>query len=345
MTLRRIFYIPATAALLIGILIIGQNVLMPLAIALFLWLLINGMADAFRERLHCPAVLDKCAAIISLVLLAGVPIMLASDTVPQVVEAAPRYQANIEAMISQLFRMLGLEQGPTLQALRHQIDLTTMAGSVAAGFASFGGSFILILLYVAFLLLEQGGFNTKLDAMFADDKREERVRRMLNDMYLKIQRYLWVKSLVSLLTGAVSFVLLAAVGVDFAAFWAVMIFFLNFIPNIGSILGVVFPALLTLVQFDTLYPFLMVALGGGLIQFMVGNVIEPRLMGSSLNLSPFVIILALVVWGSIWGLVGAFLSVPIMVILMIVFAEIPQTKALAIMLSANGRVDGSTNSA
>ncbi len=114
---------------------------------------------------------------------------------------------------------------------------------------------------------------------------------------------------------------------------------LNYIPTIGSLIGVVFPALLTLVQFAALGPFLVVTIGLGLTQFVFGNVLEPRMMGKSLNLSPLIVIVSLAVWGSIWGVTGMFLCVPITVVMMIVLAGFPQTRPIAILLSATGRID------
>jgi len=89
-----------------------------------------------------------------------------------------------------------------------------------------------------------------------------------------------------------------------------MLFFLNFIPNIGSVLGVIFPALVALVQFDTITPFILVVPGFGGAQFVIGNVVEPAYMGKSLNLGCFMILLSLTFWGSIRGIAGMFLSVP-----------------------------------
>ena len=147
-----------------------------------------------------------------------------------------------------------------------------------------------------------------------------------------------MKTAVSLLTGMVSYVILRLIGVDFAAIWALMIFFLNFIPNIGSLIGVVLPALLTLVQFETYTPFLMVTLGLGATQFVIGNVVEPAYMGRSLNLSSFMIVLSLTFWGLIWGIPGMFLSVPIMVVFTIVCSHFNELRWIAVLLSSDGQL-------
>ena len=104
-------------------------------------------------------------------------------------------------------------------------------------------------------------------------------------------------------------------------------------------LAVLFPALLSLVQFPTFTPFVIIITSLGCIQVLIGNILEPRLLGNSLNLSPLVVMLSLALWGSIWGIAGMFLSVPFTVILMIIFSEFPKTRSIAIILSQNGKIN------
>ncbi|MCY4481175.1 MAG: AI-2E family transporter, partial [Rhodospirillales bacterium] len=196
----------------------------------------------------------------------------------------------------------------------------------------------LILVYMLFLFVEQGSFDRKMKALFPDPEREERVHKILSQMTQEIQNYLWIKTFTSALTAGLSYAVLVSVGLDFAGFWVVIIFLLNYIPTIGSLLGILFPALLALVQFDTFVPFLIVTPSLAVIQVFIGNFLEPMMMGSSLNISPFATLVSLAVWGSIWGIPGMFLCVPITVIAMIIFAHFPRTRPIAIMLSTDGRV-------
>ena len=121
-------------------------------------------------------------------------------------------------------------------------------------------------------------------------------------------------------------------------FWAFLIFLLNFIPTIGSLIATTFPAVFALLQFGEFSYLVMVLVFVGLIQVAVGNVLEPKLMGNSLNISPLVAILSLTFWGAIWGVTGMFLSVPITVILVIIFSHFESTRPVAIMLSEKGKV-------
>jgi predicted PurR-regulated permease PerM len=176
----------------------------------------------------------------------------------------------------------------------------------------------------------------KLDALASNPDEASNMRDIFTQITTQGQSYIWLKTLVSLATGLLSYLILLWVGVDFAAVWALLIFMLNFIPNLGSILGVMLPALLTLVQFDTLMPFMYIAVGLGAVQFTIGNVIEPALMGKSLNLSSLMIILSLTFWGLLWGIPGMLLSVPIMVMFAIVCAKFDKLRGIAIILSADG---------
>jgi predicted PurR-regulated permease PerM len=178
----------------------------------------------------------------------------------------------------------------------------------------------------------------KLAHLSSDSKKSEQLALLASKVSTSIQRYIGMKTIVSLLTAALSYAVLTVVGVDFAAIWALLVFFLNFIPTIGSIIAVVFPALLTLVQFDTLTPFFIVSVGLGGTQFVIGNVLEPAYLGRSLNLSSLMILLSLSFWGIVWGLAGMFLAVPIMVMTGIVCAQFRGLRWVSVILSTDGNL-------
>lgn len=152
-----------------------------------------------------------------------------------------------------------------------------------------------------------------------------------------VQSYLWLMTLISLLTAGLSYVVMVSVGLDQPAFWALLIFILNFIPTIGSIVATALPSLYSLLQFGDLWPFLVLLVAIGTIQFLIGNILQPRLAANTLNLSQFVVILSLFIWGAIWGVVGMFLAVPITSIAMIVCSNVPALRSVAIILSGSGQ--------
>jgi predicted PurR-regulated permease PerM len=127
-------------------------------------------------------------------------------------------------------------------------------------------------------------------------------------------------------------------GLELAAFWAMLIWLLNYVPYIGSFLGVLFPVTMAIVQFADVNTVLMLLLALTAMQFVIGNFLDPYLLGNSLNLSPFVILVSLTVWSGLWGIPGAFLAVPITAIMAIVFSEFAGTRPVAVFLSQSGRL-------
>jgi AI-2 transport protein TqsA len=234
--------------------------------------------------------------------------------------------------------MIGLEHAPTLGELFDRLSLADTLAGIAAAAASVVSVAGIVLIYAGFLFVEQVQFRRKLAILLAGGPNQARVRSVLAQIDHDIRVYVRIKTTLAVVTSILAYGVMTWVGVDFAGFWAVMIFFFYYIPTVGSILAIAAPALLTLVQFDHLTPFLIVLVVIGTIQIVTANVIEPAIMGRSLNLSPLVVIVSLMVWGTIWGVVGMFLCVPIMVVLLIVFAHFETTRPVAVLLSADGRI-------
>ncbi len=334
----------AIAGFTLYLMIVGKALILPFVVAIVFWYLISTLAKTYSRLgtwgFTLPSWLAMTFAVLTFVAALSALVDLTSTNIGEVVKAAPTYQANVERLLQQAVTFLGLGELPTVDQLRKQVNLGSIAGQLASGAASFLGNVGIILVYVVFLLVEQSGFSAKVDAVVGDDEaRRARVKHIIDRINADIRMYLWVKTLLSIGTGGISYLVMIAVGVEYAEFWAVLIFLLNYIPTFGSILGIVFPLLQTLVQFDEpLTPFIIVAVSLGATQLITGNVVEPKMMGKSLSLSPLVILVSLAVWGSIWGVIGMFLSVPITVIAMIVFAQFRVTRPIAIILSSDGDV-------
>lgn len=331
-----------TISAVLALLVLGKPLLLPLAVAAMIWYVIDAVAAAFAKlRIGDTYPLRRLSLLLALLLIVllsmGVT-ELVGDTVSQVREAAPTYQHNVSRMLDKLSALTGIAVAPAVQQFADQIDLGNVIGKIAAGIMSLAGDAGMVAIYVMFLLIEQRYFNIKFDALFPDADRRERVRAVIDHIQQQIRHYLFLKTLVSAATGILSYLVLRWVAVDYAAFWAFLIFLLNYIPTVGSLLGVAFPTVLALVQFDTFTPFVVLATALGAVQFVIGNILEPRLMGTSLNLSPLVVILSLALWGQLWGVVGMFLSVPLTVITMIILGHFPATRPVAVALSQNGEV-------
>ncbi len=324
------------------LMIVGKNLLQPLVLAIVFWYLIDTLAE-FYKRLHIgsfalPRSVALTAAILSFGTLVWVLGTIIGRNVSAVIAAAPGYQQRLERVFLSAADRLGFEQAPTLSELFNRFDLGRVISDIAGATASVAGVIGIVVVYVGFLFVEQINANRKLELLFHDSERSARFKTILVQVSQDIQIYLRIKITLGLIMALIGYGIMWAVGLDFAGFWAVLIFFFYFIPTVGSMLAIVSPMLLTLVQFDSLTPFFIVTFTMGVTQITMANVVEPAIMGRSLNLSPFVIILSLMVWGTIWGVIGMFLCVPIMVIVMIVLANFDQTRPVAVLLSADGRI-------
>jgi len=323
-------------------LVYGRPFLVPLAIALFLSSVLEAMIQGisrqsvggYRPPRWVAVILGIAAAAVAFYLVLSVLL----GQVDSIAAVWPRYAARIETILGDLTQWLGPERSAKLKGMMAAIDLTKQIPGLIASTQSIVVTTLLVAAYIGFMFAERGYLVEKIAAMFPDERKARETAGLFGTISDSVQRYIWIKTLVSVLTGVACYVIMRWTGIDFAETWALLIFVLNFIPNIGSIIGVAFPAILALVQFDTIAPFVLLVLSLTAIQLVIGSVLEPMLMGSSLNMSPLAIILGLAFWGTIWGIVGMFLSVPILVVVMIVCAHVPSWRWVAILLSKDGRI-------
>lgn len=267
-------------------------------------------------------------------------VQIVSDNVNEVIGASARYQANFKILIGHIDQNLLSKLISNLEKFMDEINFQKILLNVYGGFTTATSSAVLIGLYVSFLFVEQGVFSKKLALMVPSHDKQEVIKKLIERTIQDTQTYLGLKTLMGLLTAVASWGIMVWIGLDFAEFWAILIFFLNYIPNIGAIVATLFPALLALIQFQAWGPCVLMTSGLVIAQFIIGNIIEPRYLGRSLNLSPLVILFALGLWGGIWGIWGMFLSVPITVMMIILFTHFPATRPIAIFLSKDGQVDG-----
>ena len=326
------------------VMVVGQEFLVPLAVALMLWYVINAMSRTFTKIipwLKEPNWLSMTLSIITIGLFMALAVDMIQTNVLEVKAAIPKYRENFADLSLKITAWLPstvLERVPNMGEFINGIKPAPILKGLTDTIIAMIGEVSLVLIYVAFMLAEQGTFKNKIREIFPDQEKRDSFMSILSHAQEDIQTYLWIKTLTSALTGIISYFVLRAVDVDLAVFWAFTIFMLNFIPTIGSIIATLFPAMLALIQFDTFGPFFIVLAAVGSVQLLVGNLLEPKLMGNTLNLSPFVVMMSLTLWGSIWGIAGAFLSVPITVILLIIFAHFEKTRYIAILLSGDGSV-------
>ena len=364
-----IFYSLGITIMLGWLFYVGQDIILPIVTAIIL-LQILYAASAAVARLpglgRTPMWLRATLALIGFLTLLFAMTRMLVASLQNLVPSLPRYQANLESLFAAWFPAPPSEeqQRPEVAELMAspgemfdrgseavskamselvnsfftEIDIAAIAQSVLSSLTSFGGFIFITILYASFMLSEVTGFTDKVCRAFGSDKRATDTLSIVARINHDIGSYLATKTLINVILGVICWIILVAMGVEYAALWAIIIALLNYIPYIGSIVGVAFPAFFAVAQYGTL-TIPLIATGLMIIaQVIIGNVVEPRMLSKSVNLSPMVVLIALAVWTSLWGIPGAILAVPFTTILMIVLARREDTKPIAALLSADGNV-------
>ena len=357
----------------------GARILAPFAMAVFVWLVMEGFARAIRRPFpNLPGWLAYLFAVIIVVMSIVIFIGVIRGAVEEFVTKSADYERHINDIIEQVYTQLNLlapadaaaaagpvaapgeaipavpipnpeaamsAQPPTVAQLlsSNATSIAQIAGNVAS---SLVGDMVLVFIYVAFLIVSAGAFSKQLDEIFKRPKDRTRARLIGQEIRRTMEQYLWVQTALSIVSTLLTYVTLLIIGLDNALFWAFVIFVLNFIPTVGSIIATILPTLFAVVQplsawpdwmpDDSLLCAVIVFLGVSVWQFLIGNFVAPRMQADSLNLSPLVVLLSLAVWGALWGPAGMFLSAPLTVMVMIVLGQVPGARWIAVLLSANG---------
>lgn len=323
----------------------SASILAPFALAIFVWLVMEGFARAIRKPMpHLPNWLAHGLAILIVAMSIILFISVMRGAVIQFAAKSDLYEARINEVIFQVYAMLGLTGAPRLSTLIFSDDTIRFFEPVLASIRGLASDLVIITIYVAFLYLTAQSFSSKLDRIFRKPDARQRARQVGAEIRRAMEQYLWVQTALSIITTALTYVTLVILGLDNALFWASIIFILNYIPTIGSIFAAILPALFALAQpswpgfmpDEPMWCAVIVFMGVTVWQFVIGNFIGPRMTSNSLNISALVVLLSLAVWGALWGLPGMFLSAPLTVLIMIVLNQIPGARWIAVLLSANG---------
>ncbi|MDR0449532.1 MAG: AI-2E family transporter [Rickettsiales bacterium] len=323
--------------LVIGILKFGQALIAPLLVAVFIWYLMNAVAEYYRRIIPLKnpflnGAASLAAAIGTFAIFVAVFVLNIRPIASQFQEKLPLIQGKITYLLAYVAETFGVSTD-----LAWVPNIQNLAMAVGSSVANLAASVGIIAIYVLFLFIEQGTFKNKLKALFGTPEKYNRLDKILSKIDHGIKRYLFVKTAISLSTAIASYILMSAVGIDLALFWAFLIFMLNYIPTFGSIIAVSLPVLYAFASLSLGAAFWMTA---GLIGFQIlfANIIEPRIMGKTLNLSTLAILVNLVFWGMMWGAIGMFFSVPLLVAIFIITSHLKPTQNIAILLSSNGQL-------
>lgn len=320
-----------------------RAIFMPIVLAVMVWYLINAMAHAYT-RIPFPIFRNskKLGMLLSIctVFLVGLGLFqLTMQSIGAAETLYPSYEQKLDAMLVNLSTQLHLEKTLKVSLLLDRLDLSSVASFVASRTAGIVFTLLMVFFYVLFLLLQQRYFHDKIALIVGSSERAATVDNVFRKINKEIRTYIGVMAFLAVITGLFTFVVLWWLGMDFAVLLSVVVALFSFIPTLGTAFGIVVPSLMALLQFDSYSPFLVVLILLGTMQIVFNNYLQPKLMGRSMNLSPFLILVSLAVWGWIWGITGAVLCIPITVSLMIVFAQFETTRPIAVMLSLDGRLD------
>jgi len=328
---RRVAEWLISGAIILGILVVGRPLLVPFAFALLLWAVLNALTE-WLERFRLPPILAWASSLVLIVSALYLVTRIFIDETAAMAGEAPAYYAKLQHLAIDWIHFLRL--GP-VPALRDLFSASGVAGMLGQAAASAGGLLFqvaLIVVYVGFLLAEQRYLSGKLVRIESSETRRDETGKVVRAIAHQLQSYLGVCTFLSVAMGLVTYGLLLLLGVHFAGFWALIMFFANYLPTLGGVAAIL-PGLSALLQSASLGQFFVVALVLGGLHFVLANIVSTVLLGRTLNMSPLAIILALSFWGLIWGISGLFLAVPMTGALVIICEHVAGLRWFAIAMA------------
>ena len=332
--------------ILIGwLLVIGQSLIVPIVIAVILVYVATAASDWLGRSV--PG-LQSWPRLRGILVMAFVTFLIAlfvnffAANTQAIALALPAYSQNLNQIIAEVSVQFGVSEVPTLSSLvdliSERLDFAGLVQQAIGVISSLGSVIVLAICYAIFLATDIKSMPQKLLLAVGDETSANDLTNIVLKTNKRVGDYLIAKTTVNIVLAAISFAIMLFLGVEFALLWAVLIGLFNYIPYIGSIIGVLFPVLLSLAQFGSLGPAVAALLGLMGAQVFAAYVLEPRMLGKSVNLSPFMVLVSLAFWTTLWGTVGAILAVPLTAVAIIVMAEISVTRPIAVMLSEDGNV-------
>lgn len=342
MKLQNVAYSLIITALVILLLIFAEPILVPFVIALLIWFIVKKTRNLIDKvgfaKKYIPKWIKTLVAslfIFSLILFIG---RLLVYNINLLSTSYDTYASNAELIADKIHTLFGIDIKAEIINFVENFDFSNSLKSFINSISEVLGNMMMIIFYTIFLFIEESLFERKVKILFSDKSNETNFTGTMKKIDKTMSRYIGLKSLIALLTATLGYFVLLIIGLDAPLFWAFLLFMFNFIPSVGPILASLLPALFSLLQFGEFTPFLIILGCMTAIAVLIGNFIEPKLMGNTLNISPLVAIMSLAVWGALWGVTGMLLSVPITVAMIIIFSQFPSTRGIAILLSEKGRV-------
>lgn len=325
-----------TIIFVIYVLYIGASIFIPFVLALFFSFIVLSITGFYRNK-WLPKYVSLFAAFLTISVAFFIIQKITQANVDDIVQQAPYYQEKLNRALQNISTTYNLDQKIIGDQIIGKLNIATIISTTASIITSVVTNIGIIVLFMIFILLESNAFRKKM--VMITGSPNSQFFRIMDQIKQDMKLYFQVKTYTSLMIAGISAIIMYFFWLDFFLFWSFLIFLLNYIPNIWSIIAVFFPVVFSLIQFESVPYTLWLAILLTVAQFIVWNIVEPRLMGNKLNLSPLVILISLIFWWAIWWPVGMLLSVPITVMLNIVLAHIPATRNIAILLSEDGNIE------
>jgi AI-2 transport protein TqsA len=328
-----------------------QQIFIPFVIAYFLFFVFSPLNN-FLTKKKVPNYLVIIMDILVIIFLIGSISSVVVDSFQRLGEQIPIYETRLNNLIIHTAESWKIKNPSllhfNLSEYLSKMDYSLLAGNVFSSTFSLLGYTAFVLFFFIFVVTGHeniydvikkryllSNHNTKKSSNIKEsselhnaDKESEKendgesfLQQTFQEITDQVQKYIIAKFVISLIMGIIVGVTLLAFGVDFPVVWAVLAFLFHFIPNIGSAIAVLLPSVLALVQFDSLGYALVIAVILIILQNIVGNILEPRFFGRTLGLNPLIILLSLLLWGYVWGIMGAILSVPLTAIAKIIISR------------------------
>lgn len=309
---------------------LAAGLLIPFVVALLLSFVLSPVMT-YLIKLKVPRFLAIILILVTFLAFGFLIVLIVYQSFQSLLQEFPAYQQRLSQLIQDLIERFDL---PPEMVQEFQISRTigNAVVSISGNFMSFANGFMVVFIYLLFLLFEQPFLRRKMrNALKVESTRT--IAMILAHINAQISRYLAVKLFVSLLTAVIVFFSFIIIGVDFPLIWAVLTFLFNFIPTIGSIAISVIASLFALVQFLPQWNLILAtAISISATEFVIGNILDPKMLGDRLNLSPVIILFSLLMWGWLWGIAGLFLATPLTVVLKIIFENVPGLEPVGILM-------------
>ena len=320
----------------IFILFYGKFFLLPLFLALFFYIILNSISkDLINFTKKYSLIINEVFSFFFIFLLSLIfayfLFQLLKINIVSIIENSDQYQKNLNFFLELISNNKILETFLS-ENLLQEINFIGFFSNLLNLIKSFTGNFTLVLVYLIFIIIEEKFFIIKLNLVLKNENKKKLFSKINNDIY----NYFRIKTFTSLLTALFTFLILFFLDNELSVTFAIFAFFLNFIPYIGSLLAVFLPSLFATIQFMEFFTPILTLILLLISQIFIGNFLETKLMGKTLNISPIALIIFLSLMGKIWGLVGMFLRVPLLVILIIILNNFKDTKKIAIFLTEKG---------